>query len=125
VGATTKASTVEHPEGGPAVVVLVALEPRSYREVIGEAIQDLRPHLEVKVVEPEKLGAEVARLDPEVVLCSQPNTFTSSGRRHWVEFNPYDKPTGTLCVGGRRSELEEVGLNDLLSVVDQGTAPNI
>jgi hypothetical protein len=41
---------------------LVAIEPRSNREVIGRAIQHLRPHIEVLIVEPEELVEEVAAL---------------------------------------------------------------
>jgi hypothetical protein len=106
-------------------VVLVAFEPRSYREAIGGVIRALRPRLKVRVVEPDELGAEVAHLDPELVLCSQPNTFTTSGRPSWLEFSPYDKPTAQICVGGQRSELEEeVELDDLLSLVDREAAPS-
>ena len=114
----SKAGTNVRSEGG-SPVVLVAFEPRSYREAIGSVIQTLRPHLEVRVVEPGELGAEVARLAPGLVLCSQPNTFTSSARLAWLEFKPYDKPTAQICVSGRSSELEKVELQDLLSVVDR------
>jgi hypothetical protein len=55
------------------MVVLVAFELRSYSEAIGRAIQMLRPHLEVAIAEQDELGAKVARLDPELVLCSRPN----------------------------------------------------
>jgi len=103
------------------VVVLVAFEPRSYREAIGGAIRALRPRLQVGVVEPGELGAEVAHLNPELVLSGQPDTFTTSdgGGPSWVEFRPYEGPKATVCVDGRRSELEKVELDDLLSVVDR------
>lgn len=100
-------------------VVLVAFEPRSYREAIGSVIQILRPHLEVRVVEPGELGVEIGCLKPELVLCNQPNISTSSGRSGWLEFSPYDKPTAQICVGGRSLELEKVELEDLLSIVDR------
>ena len=124
--ATPREGAAERPEqgGDPPVVVLVALEPRSYREAIGYAIGVLRPHLRVKVVEPGELGAEVTRLDPELVLSSRPNTSTSSAGPSWLEFRPFEEPTATLHVGGRRSELEKVELDDLLSVVDRQTAPS-
>ena len=60
--------------------VLMAIEPRSYREVIGEAIRGLRPHLEVVIVEPDALEPEMARLDPELVICSQPSIAAANGR---------------------------------------------
>lgn len=36
--------------------IVVAVEPRSYREDIGSAIRGLRPHLEVAIVEPGELS---------------------------------------------------------------------
>ena len=99
--------------------VLMAIEPRSYREVIGEAIQGLRPHLEVTIIEPDALEPEMARLDPGLVICSRPSTAPANGRPGWIEFRPYAQPAAKIYVGGQRFELEEVDLEDLLSVVDE------
>jgi hypothetical protein len=53
--------------------VLVAFEDqyRAYREVIGAAIQVLRPQVEVTTTGLDDLEADVARLDPQLVVCSQ------------------------------------------------------
>ena len=101
------------------MVVLVAIEPRSYRQVIGKTIRSLRPHVEVIVLEPDTLGAGIRRLDPELVFASRTDTFAPTGRSAWVEFRPYEQPPARVCLGGRRWELEEVGLDDLLSLVDE------
>ena len=87
--------------------VVMAAEPRVYREAIGETIKDLKPHIEVAIVDPEDLKRAVSNLDPELVICSQPDTFTPEGRPAWIEFRPYDEPTAKVCLGGRYSELEE------------------
>lgn len=118
----TPEATENNGSDGSRAVVLVAFEPRSYRDTIARALQGLRPRLSVKAVEPEDLGAEVARLDPKTVLCSQPNTFTRSDGPTWFEFSPYKESTAKLCIGGRHSELENVELDDLLSVVDRAEA---
>ena len=90
--------------------LVVAIEPRSYRQVIGEAIRALRPHVEVTVLEPGMLGAGVRRLEPELVFADQPDTFGpeggSTGRPTWVEFRPYEEPPAKICLGGRWHELE-------------------
>ena len=103
--------------------LVVAIEPRSYRQVIGEAIRALRPHVEVTVLEPGMLGAGVRRLEPELVFADQPDTFGPeggpTGRPAWVEFRPYEEPPARVCLAGRRWELEAVELSDLLSIVDQ------
>ena len=101
------------------MVVLVAIEPRSYRQVIGKAIRSLRPHVEVIVLEPDTLGAGIRRLDPELVFANRPDTFAPTGRSAWVEFRPYEQPPARICLAGRRRELEAVELDDLLSVVDE------
>ena len=97
----------------------MAIEPRSYREVIGEAIRGLRPHLEVVIVEPDALEPEMARLDPELVICSRPSIAAANGRPAWIEFRPYDQPAARVYVGSQQFELEEVELEDLLRVVDE------
>lgn len=99
--------------------VIVAIEPRSYRQVIGEVIQDLRPDIEVSILDPDMLRAGVERLDPELVFSNQPDSFALTGRPAWVEFLPYQQPPARICLAGRRRELEEVELDDLLSVVDE------
>lgn len=103
--------------------LVVAIEPRSYRQVIGDAIRSMRPHVEVTVLEPGTLGAGVGRLDPELVFADRPDTFGpeggSTGRSAWVEFHPYEEPPARVCLAGRRWELERVELADLLSIVDQ------
>jgi hypothetical protein len=103
--------------------LIVAIEPRSYRQVIGQAIQAMRPHVEVTILEPGTLGAGVRRLEPELVFAGQPDTFGvsggSTGRSAWVEFRPYEHPPAKVSLGGRRWELDEVELSDLLSVVDE------
>ncbi|MDX6381163.1 MAG: hypothetical protein QOI57_2187 [Rubrobacteraceae bacterium] len=100
------------------MVVLVAFELRSYSEAIGGAIQILRPHVEVAIAEPDELGAKVARLDPELVLCSRSNITGRNDKPAWVEFRPYEWPGATVYVGGGYSKLEQVEFADLLAVVD-------
>ncbi len=99
--------------------VIVAIEPRAYREVIGETIRALRPHVEVTILEPGTLRAGVRRLDPQLVFAEYPDALAPEGRAAWVEFRPYEEPPARVCLGGRRWELEEVGLDELLSLVDE------
>ena len=101
------------------MVVLVAIEPRSYRQVIGQTIQALRPHVEVVVLDPDTLEAGVARLDPDLVFANRPDNSAPTGRPAWVEFRPYEEPPARVCLAGRAWELEDVELSDLLSIVDR------
>ena len=101
------------------MVVLIAIEPRSYRQVIGRTIQALRPHVEVVVLDPDTLEAGVARLDPDLVFADRPDAPAPTGRPAWVEFRPYEEPPAKVRMAGRRWELSEVELSDLLSIVDR------
>ena len=98
--------------------VLVAIEPRIYREAIGETIRDLRPHVEVSVLDPQALLAGVGRLDPELVLAGRPDPCAPPGRAAWVEYRPYER-LARICIGGHRRGLEEVSMEDIISIVDE------
>ena len=100
------------------MMVVFAIEPRSYRQVMGQAIQALRPHVEVVVLDPETLETAVARLDPDLVFANRPEGGEAPGRAAWVEFRPYEEPPARVRLAGRTWELEEVDLPDLLSIVD-------
>jgi hypothetical protein len=110
-------------ETGRKRAVLVAIEPRCYREAIGFSVWTLRPHLEVVIVEPEALGEEISRLDPAIVLASCANTFTPNGKPSWVDYRPYADPTGAegmISVGGEAARpVEGIEIADLLSIVDR------
>ena len=99
--------------------VLIAVQPRSYREAIGEALRGLRPHLMVAIVEPEDLFVEVGQFEPELVFADQPDTLQSAGGRSWVEFRPYEEPPAKITLGGSLRELKEIDLPELLAVVDE------
>ena len=53
-------------------VVLMAVEPRACREVIGASLATLRPNLDVRVVEPEDSRGEAVRLHASIVVISSP-----------------------------------------------------
>jgi len=59
------------------VRVLVAFEDdyRSYREVIAAGIHMLRPRTEVATAPIGKLEEQIERFDPQLVVCSRPNTL--------------------------------------------------
>jgi hypothetical protein len=59
--------------------VLVAFEDdyRSYRDVIAAGIRILRPHAEVETTALELLGKRIEHFDPQLVVCSRPNTLDS------------------------------------------------
>ncbi len=102
--------------------ILVALEPRYrvYQSAIASVIQEFRPHIEVATAEPEEFEAEVARLDPDLVIYSRPNTVPPGSRPAWIEFFFLDPDLlAVTCLDGEYSESNNPGLDELLSIVDE------
>ncbi len=101
--------------------MLVATEDeyRAYREVIAAGIGTLRPGAEVTTVELDRLEGELARLDPEVVVCSRPDPAGPGVRRAWIELSLNPTRPARISLGGRRSESTNLTLEELLVVIDE------
>lgn len=103
---------------------MVAFEDayRSYREAIAHALEILRPHADVTVAGLDALDAEIKRIAPDLVICSQPNAGDARCALVWVEI-PCDptRPTA-VCLEGRCSETTHLTLNEMLSIVDAAEA---
>jgi hypothetical protein len=96
--------------------VIVANELTSYRQSIAIVFRELHPNAEVLEVHPETLDREVARLGPDLVICSRVTTAVEKWAANWIELYPECRPFSTFCIGGERRMLEDVQLSDLLSV---------
>lgn len=99
--------------------VLVANEPRSYRQAFTFAIRTLRSYFEVIEAEPEFLDREMLRFRPDVVVCDQVTSTVEAIARSWLEIRVEKE---ALVVRGSMLEfpLINVDLNDLLELIDQG-----
>ena len=87
--------------------------------MIAAAIRVLRPHAEVEIATLEALGKEIERFDPELVICSRPNTIDPGGRIAWVELSIEATRASKICVGGRYSESTNPTLEVLLTLIDE------
>ena len=65
------------------------------------------------------LAEAVERFDPELVICSRPNTVDPGGRMAWVELSVDPTRPSKICVGGRYSESTNPTLEVLLAVIDE------
>ena len=102
-----------------ALRVLLANEPRSYRESIAAVFRQLRPGLQVKVVEPEALESNVTRFDPDVAICSRATGAVMERVPVWVELYPEHAAHSVASEGGRRTEFAEIQLLDLICILDR------
>jgi hypothetical protein len=101
------------------LLVVMANEPRSYREAIAAALQTLKPNVEVVVVEPEALDLEIERLAPQLVICSGVTHAVETGSLAWVELYPEHDALARVSIGGERSTIAGIELVDILSIVDR------
>jgi hypothetical protein len=99
--------------------VLVACEPKSYREAIAAAFRLLRPGIEVFEAEEEDLDREVGRLGPDLVVCSRLTASVEDRAPNWVELYPGYASRSLVSLRGERSTVEEIQLSDLLSAIDR------
>jgi len=97
--------------------VLFALEPRAYADAIGRTVADLRPGLEVLVVDPDELPIGEEFWAPALVLCSRPRPEGSAAAR-WLEYRPYEEPD-VVWVDGRARRLPGLNFEGLLGLVDR------
>ncbi|MGH3145640.1 MAG: hypothetical protein ACRDTR_07535 [Rubrobacter sp.] len=107
--------------------VLMANEPRAYREGIAAAIGQLRPGVEVRSVEPHAMDGSILRLSPDMVVCSKATDTLKRRVRVWVELYPGHAAHSLASIGGRLREYAEIQLPDLLSILDTAeelTGPN-
>jgi hypothetical protein len=94
--------------------ILVANELTSYRQSIAIVIGELHPNVEVLEVHPETLDREVARVGPDLVICSRVTTVVEERVANWIELYPECSPFSTFCIDGERSAMGDVQLSDLL-----------
>ena len=103
--------------------VVFANEPRSYREAMAVACRVLRPEVEVILAEPADLDAAVARLDPQLVLCSRLTEGLRAGSRAWVVLYPEGEARAVISVAGHCVTTDDLGVAALAVVIDQATRP--
>lgn len=104
--------------------VLIANEPRVYREAISGALASLRPLIEVLCcADAEDLDGKAARFGPHLVICSRLTESVREGCPCWVVLYPEGEDRaevgGTLGVAAR---VLGVGVAELLSVIDEASA---
>ena len=108
---------MQHPTD--KVRVLMANEPRTYREVIAETLQALRPGIEFTVAEPCVLEETLPVLRPHMVVCNEASAAVRRSVPVWVELYTGHGSRSVVNIEGESSVIEDLQLSDLLSVVDR------
>ena len=103
--------------------IVVANEPRSYREAMAVACRAVRPEVEVILAEPADLDAAVVRLDPQLVLCSRLTEGLRAGTCVWVVLYPGGEAQALINVAGQCVTTGDSGFAALAALIDQATRP--
>jgi hypothetical protein len=104
-----------------SMTILLGNEPRAYREVFARFLSTVGPDFIVHVVDPMELDESIARLDPDLVLCSQ-LTDAVAARRNWFLWSGTDAG-GQLRRNGvdiRIANLDLASLLETVEAVDHG-----
>lgn len=102
--------------------VVVANEPRAYREVTAEVLRQLRPEVEFELTDPAGLEQAVSRLLPDMVVCDSVTPAVRHGVEIWLELYPGGDSRSVVSVHGERSTIDDVQLSDIVALVDRATA---
>jgi hypothetical protein len=99
--------------------VLLANEPRAYRDTLAVALRFLRPHIEVVVTDPETLDKAILLHAPGVVVCSHLTTLVETQVPTWVVLYSDDAPVALRYLNGERTTVSEIDLDGIMSLIDQ------
>jgi hypothetical protein len=99
--------------------VVVANEPRAYRETLADALRNLCPRAEVIIIEPAALHQHVRRFTPHLVLGSELDAEMLTGLFSWVDLYPNGERYAVINIGGERTTVDNLDLAGLLRIVDQ------
>jgi hypothetical protein len=99
--------------------VMVANEPRAYREAFAGALRALRPNAEIIEAAPEDLDRQVKRLHPDLVLCTYVTPTVEKMVYNWILIYPEDDPSMMVFTRGELSTFNNFDLEDLISLVDR------
>jgi len=101
------------------IQILIANEPRAYREAIADTFTALCPDACCVLVEPAELDREVARVKPHLVVCSSYSAHIDMYALAWVMLYPEGRSEATISIDGQQIRVPDIEFNTLLDVLDQ------
>ena len=99
--------------------VLIANEPRAYREAFAAALQELRPQVQIFTAEPEDLDAAALRHAPHFTVCSALSEIVQTRLLAWAMLYPGGASWAVLSLAGRQTTVTGLDLGGLLDLLDR------
>ena len=104
------------------VRIMVAVNPRIYREVLALSLHQHRPNAEVLLCPPEVLDREAGRFEPHLVVLDDNDGAAPDGLSEVlsrVEILFGASMDARIGVDGQTREVKDICTEDLLAVVDE------
>jgi hypothetical protein len=98
--------------------IIVANDPRAYREVIAAAVSGARPEIELITLESHELDEAIVRLQPDFVVCSQVSEILETRSAAWVLLYPDGQSLVITSVDGNRTVAADLDFEGLLSAFE-------
>ena len=90
-----------------------------YGETLAHALQMNRPKAEVVSAEPGDLDGALESFGPRLVVCNEATERVKTLVPSWVVLTYLKAVEADVCLGGRRSTIKDVGVADMLAVMDE------
>jgi hypothetical protein len=98
--------------------IIVANDPRAYREVLSAAVSGARPEIELIMVESQELDEAIIRLNPDFVVCSRLSEILETRSASWVLLYPDGERLVITNLDGNRTEALDLDFEGLMLVVE-------
>jgi hypothetical protein len=99
--------------------ILIAHEPRSYRDVQGAMLRELYPGADIQIAEPARIPAQFDAFAPHLVICSDLTPTIRDRAFAWVLLYPDDADLAVICIDNQQSVVQGVTMDQLLDVVER------
>jgi uncharacterized protein YabN with tetrapyrrole methylase and pyrophosphatase domain len=99
------------------ISVLLANEPRAYRDTLAVALRLLRPQAAVIVTDPSTLEEDILQYDPQMVICSQLSQVVNSDVPTWVVLYPDGTLGATLHKEGENASIIGLDLAGIAALI--------
>jgi hypothetical protein len=101
------------------MIVIVTHELCAYREAIVGTLRALRPDVAVWSVEVGELDQALRDHAPQLVVCSRLTDLVRATAPSWMLLYPDGTDRAEINIGGNHELLPQIGLDQLLNVVDR------
>ena len=99
--------------------VLVANEPRVFREAIAVALQEVRPGITTIAIDPDDLATSIDHFHPDLTICSELISAVETEVPAWVLLYPDCDDCAITSVAGEQQMTDHLTLEDLVALVDR------